>query len=119
MDDIDAYLAAQPERHREMLSRVRAVIREACPEATEGLYYRMPGFRLRGKLLFSYAGFKKHCAIYPASGMIQATLGAELKPYLTEKATIQFTVDHPISDDLVRRITEVRVAEGTGPKGGR
>ena len=116
---VDAYLAGIPEPHRTMLARVRSVIHEACPDATEGLYYKMPGFRLRGKLLLSYAGFKQHCAIYPASGMVRAALGDELVPYLTETATIRFTVGHPIPDVLVQRIVEVRVAEGTGPKGGR
>ena len=122
MDDlapIEAYLAELPEPQQAVLRRVRAVIRETCPNATEGLYYRMPGFRLRGKLLLSYAGFKKHCALYPASGMVQEALGDDLAPYLTEKATIRFTADQPIPDALVRRIVEVRVAEGTGPKGGR
>ncbi len=121
MDDpaaVDAYLAGLPEPQQGMLRRVRALAREACPEATEGIYYRMPGFRLRGKLLLSYAGHTGHCALYPASTMVREALGADLAPHLTEKATIRFGLDQPLPEALVRRIVEVRVAEGTGPRGG-
>ena len=116
---VDAYLAAQPDAYRTLLEGVRAAVLEVCPEAAEGMYYQMPGFRLRGKLLLSYAGFRRHCSIYPASGAVKAALADELAPYLVERATIRFTPDHPLPADLLRRIVEVRVAEGTGPRGGR
>ncbi len=122
MDDIaavEAYFDGLSEPHRGLLAHVRAVVRDACPEATEAIYYRMPGFRVRGKLLLSYAAHRKHCSIYPASGMVRATLGEELAPYLAAKATIRFTAEDPIPDELVRRIVAVRVEEGTAPKGGR
>jgi len=121
MDDregVDAYLAAVPEPHRTMLARVRAVARDACPDAAESIDYKMPGLRLDGRLLLSYAAHRRHCSMYPASGMVRAALGEELTPYLAEKATIQFTAARPIPDALVRRIVEVRVAEVTGAAAG-
>jgi uncharacterized protein YdhG (YjbR/CyaY superfamily) len=51
--------------------------------------------------------------------MVREELGDDLAPYVTEKATIRFGLDRPLPEALVRRIVEVRVAEGTGPKGGR
>jgi len=114
MDDlatIDAYIAALPEPHRTMLARVRALIREVTPDSQEVISYQMPGFRLRGKLLLSYAAYKGHCALYPASGTAMAALGKELAPFVTEKATIRFTAKQPLPEDLLRRYVEVRIRE--------
>jgi uncharacterized protein YdhG (YjbR/CyaY superfamily) len=116
-DAIDAYLAAAPEGNRPLVTRVRDVIREACPEATEAISYGMPAFKLNGKLLLSYAAHQRHCAIYPASGRVQEALGTELAPFLAEKATIRFTAARPLPDELLRRIVEVRVAEAAESQG--
>ena len=122
MDDpaaVDAYIAALPEAHRSLLTSVRTTIRAACPEATETIYYRMPSFRLNGRMLVSYAAFKQHCSLYPANPYVQTALGEDLAPFLAEKSTVRFTVSHPLPDELLKRIVAVRIEEGTGPKGGR
>jgi uncharacterized protein YdhG (YjbR/CyaY superfamily) len=114
MDDIatiDAYIAGLAEPHRSMLSEVRATIREVCPDAVEAISYKMPAFRLHGRMLIWYAGYKAHCAIYPASGMVMDALGRELAPFVTERATIRFTAKKLFPADLLRRLIEVRVAE--------
>ncbi|MDQ3341610.1 MAG: DUF1801 domain-containing protein [Myxococcota bacterium] len=43
---VDAYLAAQPALVRKVLTRVRAAIRAAVPQADELISYRMPTYRL-------------------------------------------------------------------------
>lgn len=105
---VDAYIAGLPEPQRSMMATVRRTVHEASPDAVEVVSYRMPGFRLRGKLLLSYAAYKRHCAIYPASGRVVEGLGAELRPFLAERATIRFTPAEPLPDDLLRRIVEIR-----------
>ena len=62
-------------------------------------------------VLVSYAAYKKHYSLFPASGAVVEALGHELTPYLVGKGTIRFPADRPIPIDLVRRIIEVRVAE--------
>jgi uncharacterized protein YdhG (YjbR/CyaY superfamily) len=114
MDDtaaIDAYIAGLAEPHRSMLREVRATIHEACPDANEAISYKMPAFRLNGRLLIWYAGYKGHCALYPASAMVMDALGEELAPFVTEKATIRFTAKKPLPADLLRRLVGVRVEE--------
>jgi uncharacterized protein YdhG (YjbR/CyaY superfamily) len=115
---IDAYIAAATEPHRVLLARVRGAVRDACPDATEAISYGMPAFRLHGRLLLSYAAYLRHCAVYPASGRVQEALGPDLAPFLAEKATIRFTVDRPLPDELLRRIVAVRVAEVAASDGG-
>jgi uncharacterized protein YdhG (YjbR/CyaY superfamily) len=97
---VDDYLAAVPEQPRAALEALRATIRAAAPEATEQFSYGMPAFRDRGRFLVSYAAFKDHCSLFPASGAVRAALGDELAPYLSGKGTIRFRPDDPLPSAL-------------------
>ena len=65
---VDEYIAAQSEAVRLKLEQVRAAIRRAVPEAVEGIGYRMPGYKLHGKPMLYFAGFKEHYSLFAASG---------------------------------------------------
>jgi uncharacterized protein YdhG (YjbR/CyaY superfamily) len=108
---VEEYLAALPAGPRAALEHLRDTIRSAAPQATEAISYQMPAFKLEGRFLVSYAAFKDHCSLFPASGAVMDALGEELQPYLSGKGTLRFTADDPIPDPLVRRIVEVRLAE--------
>jgi uncharacterized protein YdhG (YjbR/CyaY superfamily) len=78
---VDEYIAAQPEALRPKLEQVRAAIRRAVPEAVEGIGYGMPGYKLNGRPLLYFAGFKQHYSLFAASGTFFASLEQELKNY--------------------------------------
>lgn len=59
---IDAYIAKSAEFARPILSRLRAVVHAACPEAEETLKWGAPSFTYRGKILCGMAAFKQHAA---------------------------------------------------------
>lgn len=108
---VDDYLAALPDDRRAAMETLRQTIRAAAPDATELISYLMPAFKSHGTFLVSYAAFKKHYSLFPASGAVVEALGDELTPYLAGKGTIRFPANQPIPVDLVTRILEVRVAE--------
>jgi uncharacterized protein YdhG (YjbR/CyaY superfamily) len=109
---IEEYLAALPDDRRAGVERLRETITAAAPEATESIAYGMPALRSHGgQFLVSYAAFKAHYSLFPASGAVVAELGAELTPYLAGKGTIRFKADEPIPTALVTRIVKIRVAE--------
>ncbi len=109
---VDDYLAGLPEDRRAVVEQLRQTIAAAAPEATETIAYQMPAFRSHGgQFLVSYAAYKKHTSLFPASGAVIAALGAELTPYLSGKGTIQFPLGAPIPLAMVRRIIQVRLAE--------
>jgi uncharacterized protein YdhG (YjbR/CyaY superfamily) len=87
---VDEYIAAQPEALRPKLEQVRAAIRRAVPEAVEGIGYGMPGYKLNGRPLLYFAGFKQHYSLFAASGTFFASLEQELKHYEQRKGTIHF-----------------------------
>jgi uncharacterized protein YdhG (YjbR/CyaY superfamily) len=107
---VDEYIAAQPETVRLKLERVRAAIRSAVPEAEEGIGYRMAGYKLHGKPMLYFAGFKEHYSLFAASGTFFATLEDELSGYELRKGTIQFPLTKPVPVKLISRIAKLRAA---------
>jgi uncharacterized protein YdhG (YjbR/CyaY superfamily) len=72
----------------------------------------MPAFRSHGgQFLVSYAAYKHHYSLFPASEAVIEALGAELKPYLRGKGTISFPAGRAIPVAVVTKIVKVRVTE--------
>jgi uncharacterized protein YdhG (YjbR/CyaY superfamily) len=107
---VDEYIAAQPEAVRPKLEQVRAAIRRAVPEAVEGIGYRMPGYKLHGKPMLYFAGFKEHYSLFAASGTFFAALGDELRGYELRKGTVHFPLAKPVPVKLISRIATLRAA---------
>jgi uncharacterized protein YdhG (YjbR/CyaY superfamily) len=109
---VDQYVNDLAQDKRAVLEEMRRTINAAAPDATETIAYSMPALRSHGgQFLVSYAAYKKHYSMFPASGEVIAALGDELTPYLAGRGTIRFPASKPIPLDLVRRIVEVRVRE--------
>ena len=99
---IDDYIKRFPPRVRTILQRIRRTIRDAAPEATEVISYRMPAFKLGGILAY-FAAFKNHIGLYPpVSGDPQLVKAAAR--YAGEKGNLRFPLDEPIPYDLIQRI---------------
>lgn len=107
----DEYLAALPDDQRAALENLRRIVRAAAPRAEECISYRLPAFRLDGKVLVLYGAAKRHCSFYPGSGTAVEAHRDELEAYETSKGTIRFDVDEPLPASLVRKIVEYRIAE--------
>ena len=113
---VDDYLSALPEDQRVALEKLRKTIKTAAPNATETISYQMPAFQQDGRFLVSYAAFKDHCSLYPASTAVMEALGDELMPYFSGKGTLRFRVDDPIPTALVTKIARVRLQENAARK---
>lgn len=107
---VDEYITAQPEAVRPKLEQVRAAIRNAVPEAVEGIGYGMPGYKLHGKPMLYFAGFKKHYSLFAASGSFFAELEHELRGYEQRKGTVHFPLSEPVPVKLISRIAKLRAA---------
>ena len=106
---IDEYISGFPPDIQEILESIRAVIKEAAPDAAETISYQMPTFTLKGNLVH-FAAFKKHIGFYPIPTGIEA-FKDELSAYVCGKGSVQFPLDKPMPLDLIRRIVEFRVKE--------
>jgi uncharacterized protein YdhG (YjbR/CyaY superfamily) len=106
---IDEYIAGFPPEVQERLKAIRQVIHEAAPQATEKISYQMPTFYLNGNLVH-FAAFKNHIGFYPAPTGLEA-FKEDIAKYKHSKGAVQFPLDRPVPYDLIRRMTEYRVAE--------
>ncbi|HUN87975.1 MAG TPA: YdeI/OmpD-associated family protein [Terriglobales bacterium] len=61
---IDTYIAKSPEFSRPILTELRAIVHQACPEAEETIKWSCPHYLYKGKILCSTAAFKLHCAFH-------------------------------------------------------
>jgi uncharacterized protein YdhG (YjbR/CyaY superfamily) len=110
---IDEYIAEFPPETQRALEELRALVREAAPDATETVSYAIPAFDLNGRHLVHFAGYTRHIGFYPTASGIEA-FKEDLKPYKSAKGSVQFPLDRPMPADLIRRIVEYRVGEETG-----
>lgn len=108
--EIDAYIAAQAEPARTLLTALRALVREAAPEAVEKIGYGMPAFALNGALVY-FAAWKAHVGFYPGSSATVAQFADELAGFTVSKGAVQLAYGRPLPEALIRRIVERRVAE--------
>ncbi len=108
--NIDEYLAFQPEKVMEALENLRQIIRETAPEAEEVISYGIPAFKYQGMLVY-FAAYKKHCSLFAGNGALTEQMQEELKGYKTSKGTIQFTIEKPLPDELVREIVKIRMKQ--------
>ena len=108
-ENIDDYINAFQGETKEILEKIRKVVREAAPEATESINYGIPTFKFAGNLVH-FAAYKNHIGFYPApSGMEE--FKKEVAIYKTGKGTLQFPLHKPIPYELISEIVQFRVEE--------
>ena len=104
------YLKSVSNDQRIALKKLQRAIKTAAPGADECISYRIPTFRLNGKMLVSFAAWKDHCAFYPGSYPIKMHQKA-LQAYDTAKGTIRFPAKKPLPNTLVRKLVATRVKQ--------
>jgi uncharacterized protein YdhG (YjbR/CyaY superfamily) len=111
----DEYITQFPADVQAILEKIRVVIKETAPGATEKISYGMPGFSQDGMLVW-FAGHTNHIGFYP-TGEGVAAFKNELSAYKTSKGAVQFPLDQPIPYELIRKIVKHRVEENSKKKG--
>jgi uncharacterized protein YdhG (YjbR/CyaY superfamily) len=106
---VDEYLASFPPAARAVLEEVRETIRRAAPEAQEAISYQIPTFKLDGRPLVYFAGWKQHVSLYPVPEADGATR-ERLARYQTGKGTLRFPLDEPVPYDLVAEVVTLLLA---------
>lgn len=109
--EIDEYLRGVDEPKRQTLQTLWATILEVVPDAEQGISYRVPAFRIGGKVIAGFVAFKDHLSYLPFSGSVLGALGDELREYTMTKSALHFPVDRPLPKTLVRKLIAVRLEE--------
>ncbi len=109
--EIDEYLRTVDEPKRSTLQALRGTILEIVPEAEQGISYRVPAFRIQGKVVAGFAAFRDHLSYLPFSGSVLGELGDELRGYTMTKSSLHFPIDGSLPKTLVQRLITVRLEE--------
>jgi uncharacterized protein YdhG (YjbR/CyaY superfamily) len=91
-----------------VLERVRQTIRAAVPTAEEGISYQIPAYKLDGRPVLYFAGWKQHYSLYPATAGVVAAFGEQLAPFKLSKGTIRFPLTAKVPLRLIERIARFR-----------
>jgi uncharacterized protein YdhG (YjbR/CyaY superfamily) len=103
-------IATFPPATQKLMRQVRATIKKAAPKAEEGIGYGMPAYKLNGKPLVYFSGYKSHIGFY-ATPTGHSEFKKELSKYKQGKGSVQFPLDEPMPLKLIERIVKFRVAE--------
>lgn len=102
-ETIDEYIGTFPKEVQSILEKIRQTIRKAAPQAVESISYQMPAFKMNGRYLVYFAGWKNHVALYPIPSN-NGNFRKELAPYVGGKGTARFQLDEPIPYALIEKI---------------
>lgn len=108
--NVNQYIQTFPDNVRQVLDKVRQIILQVAPEATESIAYGMPAYKTYGKPLVYFAAFKNHLGLY-ATPSGHAEFAKELSPYKQGKGSVQFQFGEPIPYELIEKIVTFRVKE--------
>lgn len=107
--NVDAYIESFEPEVGERLRALRHLILELAPDAEEGFAYQMPSYKLKGKPLVYFAGFRQHIGLY-ATPEAQDKFRDLLSPFKQGKGSVQFPLDKPLPLELIRQIVAYKQA---------
>jgi uncharacterized protein YdhG (YjbR/CyaY superfamily) len=110
MNEVDHYISNFPAEVQQIMNQIRAIIKNAAPNAVENMAYAMPAYKTNGKPLVYFAGYKNHIGFY-ATPTGHKQFAAELSIFKQGKGSVQFPLDKPLPFNLIQRIVEFRVNE--------
>jgi uncharacterized protein YdhG (YjbR/CyaY superfamily) len=106
------YIAGFPRPVQGVLKRVRSTIRKALPGAEEAISYQIPTFKMHGRYVLYFAGWKQHYSLYPANDRLVSAFKEDLAPYeVSGKGTIRFPLSEPVPVKLIESIARFRAKE--------
>ena len=107
---VDAYIGSFPKDTQTVLQAVRDTIIAAAPGVEEEISYAMPAYKMGGKAVVYFAGYKGHIGFY-ATPTGHSAFEKQLAKYKQGKGSVQFPLSEPMPLKLITAITKFRVKE--------
>ena len=70
--NVPDYIASHPPAVQRALKRVRSAIRKGMPKAEEVISYQIPAYKVDGRAVLYFAGWKAHYSLYPSTRRLVA-----------------------------------------------
>ena len=115
---MDEYIATFPADVQKILKKVRSTIKAAAPKAEETISYDIPTFKMNGRYLIYFAGWKNHISVYPVPTG-DSDFEKAIEKYVAGKGTLKFPLDQPIPFKLITRMVKLQIANNLEKTGYR
>jgi hypothetical protein len=113
-DEVDDCLATVTQPKRETLETLRRTILEIVPDAEQVISYRIPAFRVHGKVVAGFAAFNEHLSYLPFSGSVLDQLCAfPSRPTAAEEARRRPDRSAPPRNSPTSALTALTAPSGT------
>ncbi|MCA9308998.1 DUF1801 domain-containing protein [Candidatus Saccharibacteria bacterium] len=106
--NIHEYLANLSQEQQRVYVRISKLVISLVPDVEEVMSYEVPTFKYKGKVLLHFGAFKNHMSIFPG-GEVTEKFADRLTGFKVSKGTIQFTLEDPVPDDLMKDIIKFRL----------
>lgn len=107
---INEYIAGFDGEVRARLVQLCELVHAEVPAAVELFTYGLIGYKLNGKPLVYFGGFKHHIGFYATPNGHEAFL-EEFAKYKQGKGSVQFPNDQPLPVDLIKRVVKYRKSQ--------
>ncbi len=116
---IDVRLNDFSGEQKESLEHLVNTLRRLLPDAVECISYGVPTFKVAGKSVASFDGFKNHSSYFPCSGNVLERLDSLPDWCEVSRGTLRFPSDRRLPVALVRRLVKERLSEITTVEGAK
>jgi uncharacterized protein YdhG (YjbR/CyaY superfamily) len=107
---IDEYINQFEGDTRKRLEILRQLVKAEAPNANEGFSYGLVGYKIDGKPLVYFGGFKNHIGFYATPNGHEA-FKEEFSKFKQGKGSVQFPLDDPLPIDLIKRVVAFRITQ--------
>jgi uncharacterized protein YdhG (YjbR/CyaY superfamily) len=108
--NVDEYIQEFEKETQERLVTLRKLILETAPQTVESISYGMPAYKVNGKPLVYFAGYKSHIGFY-ATPTGHKAFEKELSKYKQGKGSVQFPLNEALPIQLIKEIVQFRLTE--------
>ena len=105
---VKIYIETFPEETQILLNKIRTVILQSAPNCEECISYGMPCYKLNGKPLVYFAGYKNHIGFY-ATPTGHENFKKVLSKYKQGKGSVQFPLDQDMPLELITQMVQYKV----------
>lgn len=105
---VDEYILSFEEETQHQLQIIRSIIKKNAPDAIESISFGMPAYKVNGKPLVYFGGYKKHIGFY-AAVTAHEKFKDQLSNYKQGKGSVQFPIQKPLPVDLLTDMIKFKV----------
>lgn len=109
-EGVKEYIDRFPSPVKASLNKIRKLIYKIAPGTEETINYGIPAYKLYGRPLIYFAGYKNHIGLY-ATANTHIQFQKKLSKYKQGKGSVQFPLEEVIPFSLIEKIIRFNKAE--------